>query len=269
MLGSANILPGAKTTQPLDENTPSTELKMDRPSIPKQSAEVQVMGSSLNVDKPPFPVPSIVEVKDSSPAVDKPFPPVPSIEVEVMDSSLNDDKLPPPAPSTEIEAMDSSLELVKLPLPEPSIEVKLTYSSQQFADEPHIQEPSTEVDVMDSSLQADEDPPIPMQSTEVEEMDSSMQVDKDPSIRGPSNKVMDSSPKQTPTVDGCLPPIASMHVSSDGCGCYMLTNKIQVYPHNSDMAIPEGATVLPISDDEWVAVSLPFSNNGGMLNSTT
>jgi hypothetical protein len=42
----------------------------------------------------------------------------------------------------------------------------------------------------------------------------------------------------------------------DICGCYVLTNRIQVYPHCTDMVIPEDATILPFSDDEWVVVSI-------------
>ncbi|XP_062207019.1 double-stranded RNA-binding protein 1-like isoform X1 [Phragmites australis] len=157
--------------------------------------------------------------------------PEPSTEVQVMDSSLKLEKQPLPAPSTEVEVMDSSLEVDKLPLPEPSTEVEVINSSQE-ADKPSIPEPSTEVEVMDSSLE------------------------------------------HASNVDDCSPPIASTHtpglamtttapVSSDGCGCYMLTNRIQVYPRHPDMVIPKDATMLPISDDAWVAVSLPYSNHGG------
>ncbi|KAK3165584.1 hypothetical protein QOZ80_1AG0035030 [Eleusine coracana subsp. coracana] len=224
-IGSANPLPlpDANTTQPLDENTQSAELKVDKPSVPKQSTEVPVMGSYLNVEQPTLPVPDI--------------------EVEVMDSSVEVDKLRLVAPSTE------------------------------FADEPQS---STEVDIMDSSLQVDDHPPIPKPSTEIEEMDSSLQVDKHLSIPSQSTEAaaVHSSSEQTSTVNGRSLPIAPVAnprlamptttepVSSDGCGCYMITNRIKIYPCQPDMVIPEGATMLPISDNEWVAVSLPFSNNG-------
>uniref|UniRef100_A0A0A8YPK1 DRBM domain-containing protein n=1 Tax=Arundo donax TaxID=35708 RepID=A0A0A8YPK1_ARUDO len=138
-----------------------------------------------------------------------------------------------------------------------------------------LPEPSTEVQVMDSSLKVDKQP-LPVPITEVEVMDSSLEVEE-PSIPEPSTEVglMESSLEHTSIVDGRSAPIAptsasnlamttaTTPVSSDGCGCYMLTNRIQVYPRHPDMAIPEGATMLPISDDAWVTVSLPYSNHGG------
>ncbi|KAL5576035.1 hypothetical protein UlMin_017734 [Ulmus minor] len=41
---------------------------------------------------------------------------------------------------------------------------------------------------------------------------------------------------------------------------YLLCNKVRVYPMFPEQAFPEGITVLPISDDKWVAISLEFPN---------
>nr|XP_019703113.1 double-stranded RNA-binding protein 1 isoform X2 [Elaeis guineensis] len=45
--------------------------------------------------------------------------------------------------------------------------------------------------------------------------------------------------------------------------CSLLCNRIRVYPRKTDQVLPEGATLLPFSDDMWVAVSLDFSNREG------
>lgn len=127
----------------------------------------------------------------------------------------------------DIEVVNSSLKVDKLLFPEPS----------------------TEAEVISSSLQVDE-ALIPKPSTEVEAMDSSLE--------------------HTSVVNGYAAPIAptitstttaTMPVSNHGCGFYLSNNKIQIYPRRTDMVIPEGATILPISDNEWVAVSLPYCNN--------
>ncbi|KAK8604998.1 hypothetical protein V6N13_082459 [Hibiscus sabdariffa] len=45
-----------------------------------------------------------------------------------------------------------------------------------------------------------------------------------------------------------------------GVRSYLLNNRVRVYPCYPDIAFPQGITVLPISDDKWVAVSLEFPN---------
>ncbi|XVF19555.1 hypothetical protein REPUB_Repub11eG0121600 [Reevesia pubescens] len=45
-----------------------------------------------------------------------------------------------------------------------------------------------------------------------------------------------------------------------GLRSYLLNNRFRVYPSFPDIAFPEGITVLPISEDKWVAVSLEFPN---------
>lgn len=229
--GSANRLPVAATTQSIDENAQSVKLEIDKLSLPEPSTEVEAMNSSPEVNKLPLSEPSM--------------------GIEVMDSSSEVDKLSLPEQIMDVKVTDSSLKVDKLPLPEPSTELELMYSSLQEY-EPPIPEPSTEVEVMDSSLKVSE-PPIPKASSEVEATDSSLE--HTPTVNG-------HSPLVAPTSTSSLTvPTATMPVSSDGCGCYMLTNRIQVYPRNTDMAIPEGATMLPFSDDMWVAVSLPYRNN--------
>jgi hypothetical protein len=168
-----------------------------------------------------------------------------------------------------IEVMDSSSEVDKLSLPEQIMDVKVTDSSLKV-DKPPLPEPSTELELMYSSLQ-EHKPPIPEPSTKIEVMDSSLEVSEPPSPKAISEvEAMDSSLEDTPTVNGhsstssLTVPTATIPVSSDGCGCYMFTNRIKAYPRNTDMAIPEGATMLPFSDDMWVAVSLPYRiNNEG------
>ncbi|KAK8661148.1 hypothetical protein V6N13_052047 [Hibiscus sabdariffa] len=43
-----------------------------------------------------------------------------------------------------------------------------------------------------------------------------------------------------------------------GVRSYLLNNRVRVYPCYPDIAFPQGITVLPISDEKWVAVSLEF-----------
>lgn len=175
----------------------------------------------------------------------------PSTEVEAMYSSTEVDKLPLPGPSMDIEVKDSTLEVDKLPLPEQSmVDVEVVNSSLKV-DKLHFPEPSTEAEVIHSSLQVDE-PPIPEPST-VEGMDPSLEHTS--AVNGHAVPI-------APTITSTLSvPTATMPVSNDKCGCYMSVNRIQVYPRHTDMVIPEGATVLPFSDNEWVAVSLPYSHN--------
>ncbi|XVE59729.1 hypothetical protein DITRI_Ditri05aG0069700 [Diplodiscus trichospermus] len=47
---------------------------------------------------------------------------------------------------------------------------------------------------------------------------------------------------------------------SPGLRSYLLNNRFRVYPCFPDIAFPKGITVMPISEDKWVAVSLEFPN---------
>lgn len=204
----------------------------------------------------PFPVAATTQSVDGNTlsaelGVNKSLLAEPSTEVEAMYSSTEVDKLPLPGPSMDIEVMDSILEVNKLSLPEQSMDVEVVNSSLKV-DKLHFPEPSTEAEVIHSSLQVDE-PLIPEPSTEVEGMDSSLEH---------TSVVNGHAAPIAPTITSTLSvPTATMPVSNDGCGCYLGTNRIQVYPRHTDMVIPEGATMLPFSDNEWVAVSLPYSNN--------
>jgi hypothetical protein len=204
----------------------------------------------------PFPVAATTQSVDGNTlsaelGVNKSLLAEPSTEVEAMYSSTEVDKLPLPGPSMDIEVMDSILEVNKLSLPEQSMDVEVVNSSLKV-DKLHFPEPSTEAEVIHSSLQVDE-PLIPEPSTEVEGMDSSLEH---------TSVVNGHTAPIAPTITSTLSvPTATMPVSNDGCGCYLGTNRIQVYPRHTDMVIPEGATMLPFSDNEWVAVSLPYSNN--------
>ncbi|CAO2171623.1 unnamed protein product [Urochloa humidicola] len=216
------------------------------------STEVEAMNSSPEVEKLLLSEPSAgIEIMDLSPEVDKLSLPEQNMDAKVSESSLKVDKLHLPEPSTEIEVIHSSLQVDKPPIAEPSTEAEAMHSYLQV-DKPPIAEPSTEVEVTDSSLKVGQ-PPIPKASSEVEAMDSSLEHTSAVNGHSPSIASTSASSLTVPT----------MAVSSEGCGCYMLTNRIQVYPRHTDMAIPEGATMLPFSDDMWVAVSLPYSNNNG------
>lgn len=48
-----------------------------------------------------------------------------------------------------------------------------------------------------------------------------------------------------------------------GTGSYLLCNRVRVYSSFPDIAFPKGITVLPISENKWVAVSLEFPNEEG------
>ena len=228
--GSANPLPVAATPQFLDENAQSAMMEVGRLFLPEPSIEVEAMNSSLEVEKLPL--------LESSRGM------------EIVDSSLKVDKLSLPEQSMDVKVTDSCLKVDELPIPEPSTEVAVMNSSLQFA-EPPIAEPSTEGEVMDSSVKVSE-PPIPKACSEVEAMVSSQEQTS--TVNGHSPLIAPTS-TSTLTVPTAITPVSS------GCGCYMLTNRIQVYPRNTDMAIPEGATMLPFSDNAWVAVSLPYCNN--------
>ncbi|PAN28265.1 hypothetical protein PAHAL_5G140900 [Panicum hallii] len=225
-------------------------------------------GQKIKILEPKSLVPIVSTAKHGK---DNDFDAEPSTEVDklpllessrgmkVMDSSSKVDKLSLPEQSMDVKVTNSSLKVDKLPLPEPSTEVEVMNSSLQDA-EPPIAEPSTEVEVIDSSLKVSE-PPIPKACSEVEAMDTSLEH---------TSTVNGHSPLIAPTSTSTLTvPTTTMPVSSDRCGCYMLTNRIQVYPRNTNMAIPEGATMLPFSNDAWMAVSLPYCNNNEHEGSRT
>ncbi|XP_057955695.1 double-stranded RNA-binding protein 1-like isoform X2 [Malania oleifera] len=76
------------------------------------------------------------------------------------------------------------------------------------------------------------------------------------------------SSKQGPSSSAMTEPLnlSAISISDSNTGkttgikSYLLCNKVRVYTCLPDIAFPEGITVLPISDDKWVAVNLEFPN---------
>lgn len=58
------------------------------------------------------------------------------------------------------------------------------------------------------------------------------------------------------------PEITMMKAATEGT-CPLLCNRFRVYQHKLDVVLPEGTTLLPFSDDMWVAVNLDFLNQEG------
>ncbi|OMO77132.1 Double-stranded RNA-binding protein [Corchorus olitorius] len=62
-------------------------------------------------------------------------------------------------------------------------------------------------------------------------------------------------------VDISAPSIADSTMKEDPeLRSYLLNNRVRVYSSFPNIAFPQGITVLPISEDKWVAVSLEFPN---------
>ncbi|CAK7329246.1 unnamed protein product [Dovyalis caffra] len=62
----------------------------------------------------------------------------------------------------------------------------------------------------------------------------------------------------------CAPTISDSNVrKATRPRSYLLCNRIRVYPCYPDIAFPKGVTVMPISDSQWVAVSLEFPMEQG------
>uniref|UniRef100_A0ACD5W5L8 Uncharacterized protein n=1 Tax=Avena sativa TaxID=4498 RepID=A0ACD5W5L8_AVESA len=102
-------------------------------------------------------------------------------------------------------------------------------------------------------------PPVADKTQSLDEpiQSGSMETDK-PATPEPSIKaeVMDSTPQCMSPQIASRPPT---NTSSLAPPTSMSTNRIKVYPRRPDMVFPEGVTMLPFSDDQWVAVSVPFS----------
>lgn len=60
-----------------------------------------------------------------------------------------------------------------------------------------------------------------------------------------------------PSTEAAAAAAAATPVARARRGCSKPTVQVQVYRRHPELALPEGATVLPFSNDEWVAVSLP------------
>lgn len=123
----------------------------------------------------------------------------------------------------------------------------------EFKDEkPAFPEPKTVLEVMDSSPEL-----TPLEDAYSAPVASTSTV----SSSGCGSDPLASASTVNSTGCGSVPLASASTVSSTGCGCSLLTNRVQVYPRRPDLVLPEGATVLPFSDDVWVAVSLPTLNH--------
>ncbi|CAD6229660.1 unnamed protein product [Miscanthus lutarioriparius] len=203
-------------------------------------------GQNIKVLEPGFSVlgvstPTTKHGKDNDfDAVNHPLPvaaTTQSVDGNTISSKLEVNKSLLAEPSTEVEAMYST-EVDKLPLPEQSMDIEVVNSSLEV-DKLHFPEPSTEAEVIHSSLQIDE-PLVPEPSTEVEGMDSSLEH---------TSVVNGHAALIAPTITSTLSvPTATMPVSNDRCGCYLGTNRIQVYPRHTDMVIPEDAEYMKYKD---------------------
>ncbi|KAM0883687.1 hypothetical protein ACQ4PT_031465 [Festuca glaucescens] len=294
-VGSGIHPPVAGKTQSLDEPIEYGNMEKDKPAAPEPSIRAEAMDStpqctSLPIaSRPPTntsnlasttstrhaalqsPVEPIQPVKMEN---DEPAAPEPNIKAEAMDPLAIGSR--PPANTSSLATAASTTPVALQSPVEPIQPVKMEN------DEPSIPEPSTEAEVMDvtePNTEAEVDVPEP--SIEAEKMGvpersikgEAMDVPK-PSIKKevmdvsePSveEEAMDSTPEHTSLPIASRPPTnlaattTAVPFPSDGCGQSMSTNRIQVYPRRPDMVFPEGVTVLPFSDDQWVAVSIPFS----------
>ncbi|KAM0827083.1 hypothetical protein ACQ4PT_068417 [Festuca glaucescens] len=295
-VGSGIHPPVADKTQSLDEPIEYGNMEKDKPAASEPSIRAEAMDStpqctSLPIaSRPPTntsnlastttstrhaalqsPVEPIQPVKMEN---DEPAAPEPNIKAEAMDPLAIGSR--PPANTSSLATAASTTPVALQSPVEPIQPVKMEN------DEPSIPEPSTEAEVMDvtePNTEAEVDVPEP--SIEAEKMGvpersikgEAMDVPK-PSIKKevmdvsePSveEEAMDSTPEHTSLPIASRPPTnlaattTAVPFPSDGCGQSMSTNRIQVYPRRPDMVFPEGVTVLPFSDDQWVAVSIPFS----------
>ncbi|XP_044977202.1 double-stranded RNA-binding protein 1-like [Hordeum vulgare subsp. vulgare] len=185
-----------------------------------------------------------------------------SLDEPTQSGSMENNKPAAPEPSIKAEVMDLTQECT----PPPSVSAPPTDTLNLVA----TTESSTEAEVMDvaePSAEAEVDIPEPRIKAEVmdvAEPSAEAKVDvPEPSIKA---EVKSSTPEHTSLPLGSTPPTnisnlaakATAVPDSARCGYSMSTNRIQVYPCRPNLELPEGATVLPFSDDKWVAVSLPF-----------
>eukprot|EP00268_Persea_americana_P053538 TRINITY_DN6065_c0_g1_i15.p1 TRINITY_DN6065_c0_g1~~TRINITY_DN6065_c0_g1_i15.p1 ORF type:complete len:479 (+),score=95.95 TRINITY_DN6065_c0_g1_i15:524-1960(+) len=78
---------------------------------------------------------------------------------------------------------------------------------------------------------------------------------RDPFPDGHSNDGISLPSKSSEHLDASDPPNSLPRGES---GPTFLGDKILVYPHSTNITLPKGAIVLPISDDEWIAAKLEF-----------
>ncbi|XXG42584.1 hypothetical protein AAC387_Pa01g2825 [Persea americana] len=78
---------------------------------------------------------------------------------------------------------------------------------------------------------------------------------RDPFPDGHSDDGISLPSKSSEHLDASDPPNSFPRGES---GPTFLGDKILVYPHSTNITLPKGAIVLPISDDEWIAAKLEF-----------
>ncbi|MCL7041201.1 hypothetical protein MKW94_007553 [Papaver nudicaule] len=83
---------------------------------------------------------------------------------------------------------------------------------------------------------------------DIEQSSLSSADDNEPSLPTPVSQCADVS-----TITSSLSTMFPTEMRSS-----LLSNRVRVWPRKPDMVFPEGVTVMPISDDQWVAVSLDF-----------
>jgi hypothetical protein len=239
-VGSGIHPPVADKTHSLDEPIQSGNMKNDKPAALEPSIKTEVRDltpqcTSLPMaSMPPANTSSLATAMNTTAvALQSPVEPIQSVKMKNVEPSI-------PEPITEAEVMDDT---------EPSTEAE---------------EPSIEAEVMDVPEPSIKE--VVMDVVEPSIKEQVMDVPQ-PSIKEPSIKeeAMDSTPEHASLPLASRPPInlaaatTAMPFPSDGCGQSMSTNRIKVYPRRPDLVFPEGVTVLPFSDDQWVAVSIPFS----------
>ncbi|CAM0883453.1 unnamed protein product [Alopecurus aequalis] len=247
----------------------TTHVALQSPAEPIQSAKMEN-------DKLAIPEPSteaeVMDVTDPSIEAEVMDVTEPSIKAEVMDSTQQCTSLPiasrPPTNTSNLAASSSTPVALQSP-------VKPVQRVEMENEKPAIPEPSTEAEVMDvpeQSIQAEvmevPDPSIEAEVMDVGEPSIKEELMDVPELGIKEEEAMDSTPEHTVLALASRPPTnnsnlkaatTAMPVTSAGCGQSMSTNRIQVYPRRPDLVLPEGVSVLPFSDDQWVAVSIPFS----------
>lgn len=69
----------------------------------------------------------------------------------------------------------------------------------------------------------------------------------------------EESPSSPAFIQPNLPAVTNVGKGT-GVRSYLLCNRVRVYTEFPDIAFPNHITVLPVSDDKWVAFSLEFPN---------
>ncbi|KAJ4953565.1 hypothetical protein NE237_030397 [Protea cynaroides] len=83
---------------------------------------------------------------------------------------------------------------------------------------------------------------------------------RDPFPSVPSPDVGPLSPSKASEYSGKLDVEADVNVSTSKETSSLLCNRVRIYPRMPNMVFPKDITILPISDDKWVAVSLEFAD---------